>query len=362
MARNPERAIKGSAARAAATKAREEKKALAGKVEGEETAKDEEATTDEGAKSEAEASFASQAAAATGQSERSVSRSLKIAKAFDEDQLEVFNQMSVSQTDMLTIAKIKDEVKRGEVVYLIASGMDVADALKEVMREAVPVRDNGTSKAEVEAKAAAKEEKRSELSDAEWFATYCGEKAAMLGDTARFKAGSLLFREIADARHVFRTKVKAALKRTAEAGTKDSFYSLVNRVISISHPKDWLICDGCKGTGSVETPGLLAKPKCNKCLGDGYLLKTEESTSGMADHGMERRNHLIKARDAAFREFSGEIRELIASSGTSRYVLARQAGISKDALSRFMQSKQGLTAATLDKLADALGLEVIVSV
>jgi transcriptional regulator with XRE-family HTH domain len=62
------------------------------------------------------------------------------------------------------------------------------------------------------------------------------------------------------------------------------------------------------------------------------------------------------------RPFSEQIRDAIRSSDTSRYVLARASGISEAALSRFMQGKQGLTLTSLDKLADTLGLEVVVSV
>jgi transcriptional regulator with XRE-family HTH domain len=60
--------------------------------------------------------------------------------------------------------------------------------------------------------------------------------------------------------------------------------------------------------------------------------------------------------------FSDQLRDLILSCGTSRYALARQVGVSESALSRFMAGKQGLTLATLDKLADVLGIEIVVKV
>ncbi len=60
--------------------------------------------------------------------------------------------------------------------------------------------------------------------------------------------------------------------------------------------------------------------------------------------------------------FSGQLREAVAACGTSRYALARELGVSESTLSRFMAGKQGLTLATLDRLARVLGLELVATV
>jgi transcriptional regulator with XRE-family HTH domain len=60
--------------------------------------------------------------------------------------------------------------------------------------------------------------------------------------------------------------------------------------------------------------------------------------------------------------FSEQLRRAIEQSGTSRYALARSLGVSDSALSRFMSGERGLTLATLDKLVDALGLEIEIGV
>src|SRR5262249_8078751 len=57
-----------------------------------------------------------------------------------------------------------------------------------------------------------------------------------------------------------------------------------------------------------------------------------------------------------------QLRQAIESSGVSRYVLARSVGVSDSALSRFMSGERGLNLASLDKPADALGLEIIINV
>jgi len=259
----------------AATSDQTDQAALPGPVDASEAANAEPAAT-----GSREKDFNAKVAAVTGQSEVSVRRNKAIAKAFTEDQLEVFTQMEVSQTDMLTVANIKDETKRGEIVNLIASGMVPAEAVKEIMKDEAPKRYNsGTAAAQAaEAKEATKEQRAPELTEDEWFEQNCGEKAAMLGDPSKFKADALLFRSVADLRHAFRTKSKGFLSATKKAGVTGAFYNLVNRFISISHPKDWLICPECKGQGSVQAPSGIdgATCKCGKCFGGGYLLKTEE--------------------------------------------------------------------------------------
>ena len=53
------------------------------------------------------------------------------------------------------------------------------------------------------------------------------------------------------------------------------------------------------------------------------------------------------------------IRRAILASGQSRYAIAKASGVSEAALSRFMSGERGLTTATLDRLADVLGLEIV---
>jgi transcriptional regulator with XRE-family HTH domain len=60
--------------------------------------------------------------------------------------------------------------------------------------------------------------------------------------------------------------------------------------------------------------------------------------------------------------FSEQIRNAIRNAGVSRYAIAKQANISESALSRFMSGEQSMSLATLDGIAEALGLEVIVGV
>ena len=50
------------------------------------------------------------------------------------------------------------------------------------------------------------------------------------------------------------------------------------------------------------------------------------------------------------------LREAIQGRGWTAYAVAKQSGASVDAVQRFLKEERGLNLATVDKLADALGL------
>jgi plasmid maintenance system antidote protein VapI len=64
--------------------------------------------------------------------------------------------------------------------------------------------------------------------------------------------------------------------------------------------------------------------------------------------------------ERAVREPEGPVskglREAISERKLTAYAAAKQAGVSVDAVQRFLKEERGLTLATVDKLADALGL------
>jgi transcriptional regulator with XRE-family HTH domain len=49
------------------------------------------------------------------------------------------------------------------------------------------------------------------------------------------------------------------------------------------------------------------------------------------------------------------VRRLLRESGQSQYEICLTAGVDKGALSRFMAGQRGLSLATLDRLAEAMG-------
>jgi hypothetical protein len=267
--KHPEMVGKGLAGGAATKKASDDRKAKAEGGESEATNSTEVATAEEPT-----TGFAEMVSGATGKSSATAKRDIKVAKSFNDEQLEVFEQMSVSSKDMLTIAKIKDDEKKNHIVNLVAAGMEPEEAIKEIMKDEAPAAYNGPKKEEAEAKAAAKTEKQADLTDDEWFDTFCGEKAAMFKDSAKYRADAILFRQAIEPRHTFRSKIKKSVADTKKGNVLGLFYFLMNRVISISHPKDWLICE-CKGQGEITNDrGNVVK--CPKCNGGGYALKVEQ--------------------------------------------------------------------------------------
>ena len=55
-----------------------------------------------------------------------------------------------------------------------------------------------------------------------------------------------------------------------------------------------------------------------------------------------------------------DIRDAIETSGKTRYRLWQETGISQGHLSQFMAGTKGMSVEALEKLADCLGLEIIV--
>ena len=56
---------------------------------------------------------------------------------------------------------------------------------------------------------------------------------------------------------------------------------------------------------------------------------------------------------------SDAVRRAIEESGVSRYRICRAAGLDGASISRFMAGKTGLTLASVDALAEVLGLDLV---
>ncbi|OHB66230.1 MAG: hypothetical protein A2Y76_14010 [Planctomycetes bacterium RBG_13_60_9] len=54
------------------------------------------------------------------------------------------------------------------------------------------------------------------------------------------------------------------------------------------------------------------------------------------------------------------IRKAIEAGGKTRYRLSKETGIDQAQLSRLMSGKEGVSVENLERLADALGLEIII--
>jgi transcriptional regulator with XRE-family HTH domain len=60
------------------------------------------------------------------------------------------------------------------------------------------------------------------------------------------------------------------------------------------------------------------------------------------------------------KKLSDEIREAVEKSGLTRYRIAKELGLAESTMSRFMNGKRGLSLDNIDRLAELLGLEIVV--
>jgi plasmid maintenance system antidote protein VapI len=59
-------------------------------------------------------------------------------------------------------------------------------------------------------------------------------------------------------------------------------------------------------------------------------------------------------------KLSDQIRNAVKSSGMSRYSICKTLGVAESTMSRFVNSKGGLSMEILDRLGELLGLHVVV--
>jgi hypothetical protein len=204
--------------------------------------------------------------AVTGVGGRTLDREIKIAKGFTEDQLYALKIVECTKNGMLSIIDAADDLgQRGEIVSLVASGMEVEVAIKEVVGTTV-IKDEG-GKVKVVDDAGEEAEVRP-LTDDEWFERECGEFAGFLTETDQYRSDAILYRRISEARSKFRKSLKKIVEdyREERKGKKVGWLFLqLHRILNLSHPKDWNICIQCGGKSLVD-PGV----ECPKCKGSCY--------------------------------------------------------------------------------------------
>jgi transcriptional regulator with XRE-family HTH domain len=66
-----------------------------------------------------------------------------------------------------------------------------------------------------------------------------------------------------------------------------------------------------------------------------------------------------RTRHAGKHTLSAQLRDVIESRGLTSYALGRAAGVAPAVISRFVSGDRGLTMATADRVAEALGLRLV---
>lgn len=218
-----------------------------------------------------EPSFVRKAARQRGQTTRQVKNVLKIARQIPDDYLKDFGRLKVSQADLLRIARIEPEDDRLAVCNLIATvGIPIDEAINDITAPKGQVVDHPQSRAIPADVPPYQQTPEEDLSDDDWFDRQCKDVAKRLGDQARakYKVDALLYRKIRPAREEFKGKTKAALAQSKKING-GPFRYLMRRAVNVDHPKTWLACPNCQGTGVSPH-----RNDCPKCLGNGYTLTT----------------------------------------------------------------------------------------
>ena len=108
-----------------------------------------------------------------------------------------------------------------------------------------------------------------DLSDEEWLEAYCSEILAKLKYKAIFKKDAILYRHSSDLRHKLRAGSKKLLAQ-GKGQLVGPFFLLYARFINTDHPRSWLHCGPCGGTG-MSGDGS----RCSYCYGNGYSTRTD---------------------------------------------------------------------------------------
>lgn len=205
-------------------------------------------------------SMARDIAAAADIGERQAKRAIKLARVLTTEQLDALETADVSQSDMSLLADIEDTNHRSMVINLVLSGMDTKTAIRAVMEKIAPSpvgNDDST------------------LSDEEWLEKWCGEIRSRLEMKTYFDTSALLYRAIAKERTVFKQKKGKEILDLHKAKRGGLFATLCFRFCYTSHPRDWLVCGACDGTGKGPKQINGLHDICPKCLGDGFKVRTE---------------------------------------------------------------------------------------
>lgn len=207
-------------------------------------------------------SFTDHVAKSTGVSQRSVQNALKIAKSYTPDQIDTLDRAGITIVEQLKIVKeVKDTDRREDAVKLIASGMGIENAIGRIKEEikANPKKDK-----------AAKIVAAKDLTDDEWLKQHCYTCRDKLKYTGEFDAAALLYRKSSDARRDFTSHMRNHIAKAKTTGF-NPYVSMFSRLVNASHPRDWLACGSCQGSGQAGSEG-----KCPDCRGAAFKLQMQE--------------------------------------------------------------------------------------
>ena len=97
-------------------------------------------------------------------------------------------------------------------------------------------------------------------------------------NTAAFDASAILYRRTASARAEFVRSIAGTLKAIPSPATSGWLGRALIALSRMGHPRDWLVCSKCAGTGRVY-PGIghaETRIPCSACRTDGFKPNEEK--------------------------------------------------------------------------------------
>jgi ParB-like chromosome segregation protein Spo0J len=222
----------------------------------------------------------------TGLERSRVHAYLKAGKNLTDEQLGVLAEAKASRDQVRQINDLTED-RRTEAVTPVASGLAVADAIVQATLppNATVEKVGGSADDPV---------REDYLTDEDWLALYCDEVLARLKFKESYVRAAMLYRRTREARHAFAKEVRPPM-RDGKSPKADPLYRMLARLVNVEHPKHWLPCGPCGGSGQVSGD------KCSNCWGHGFALKTGVSSEGQRHLLLHRRVVLPGDHDGRLR-------------------------------------------------------------
>jgi hypothetical protein len=106
---------------------------------------------------------------------------------------------------------------------------------------------------------------QAEQTDEEWLDECPAREALVPACRKRFDAAALIYRHTQDSRDRLRRDARPVFTAFRVPGFPDFMTSKFNWFFGIKHPRHWVVCKDCDGSGQVPLVG-----KCPLCHGEGF--------------------------------------------------------------------------------------------
>lgn len=172
-----------------------------------------------------------------------------VARNIPEHELTILEEANVSRKDLIKIANLFNSEARSRATSLICfGGMKVKDAIAQTKEEMYP-----------------KPLAPPVMTDEEWLGHFCKGIRREIQNTLWFDRDALLYRDDREARGKHRESSQELVLKAVKRGWTP-LSGLLRRILFLSAPDDWRLCNSCVGKNNDN-------PRCEECKGCGYFIQ-----------------------------------------------------------------------------------------